>query len=58
MKMNCGKWILESDEEMPDPTFKLVICSECFKKANHTYKFCPHCGSEMKGLDLNGTAWR
>ena len=56
--MNCGKWILESDEEMPEPTFKLVICSKCFKKANHTYKFCPHCGSEMKGLDLNGTAWR
>ena len=50
--MNYGKWKLESDEEMPDFMFKLVVCSECGEKANHTYKFCPNCGIEMNGLEV------
>lgn len=42
-----GKWRLETDEEMPDHMFKLVVCTWCNEKANSTYKFCPHCGKLM-----------
>ena len=44
-----GEWSLESDEDMPNPMFKLVICSACNEKANHTYEFCPYCGAKMDG---------
>ena len=44
-----GEWTLETDEEMPNPLFKLVICSVCKDKANGTYNFCPHCGAKMDG---------
>ena len=43
-----GKWRLETDEEMPNPMFKLVVCTYCNEPANHTYKFCPHCGKNMR----------
>ena len=43
-----GTWRLETDEEEPNPMFKLVKCSACGNKANHTYKFCPNCGAKMK----------
>ena len=43
-----GRWVLESDEEEPNPMFKLVKCSACGDKANHTYKFCPNCGAKMR----------
>ena len=46
-------WSLESDEEMSDFMFKLVICSVCGKKANHTYPYCPHCGARMDGGNKN-----
>lgn len=49
-----GTWRLETDEEMPNPMFKLVICSECNETANSTYKFCPNCGSVMTGLTTEG----
>ena len=42
-----GKWRLETNEEEPNPMFKLVVCTYCNEKANHTYKFCPHCGKIM-----------
>lgn len=42
-----GKWRLETNEEMPNPMFKLVVCTVCNNKANNTYKFCPHCGELM-----------
>ena len=42
-----GHWVLESDEEEPNPMFKLAKCSACGDKANHTYKFCPNCGAKM-----------
>ena len=42
-----GKWRLETNEEEPNPMFKLVVCTCCGEKANHTYKFCPHCGKIM-----------
>lgn len=42
-----GKWRLETDEEMPNPMFKLVVCTYCDKTANNTYKFCPECGKRM-----------
>ena len=42
-----GKWRLETDEEMPNPMFKLVVCTYCNEKANNTYKFCPNCGKNM-----------
>lgn len=42
-----GRWVLETDEEEPNPMFKLVKCSSCEGKANHTYKFCPSCGAKM-----------
>ena len=43
-----GKWRLETTEEMPDPMFKLAVCTYCDEKANNTYKFCPHCGKFMQ----------
>lgn len=47
-----GRWRLETDEEMPDPLFKLVVCSECGKTANDTYPYCPNCGFPMgPGVD-------
>lgn len=42
-----GAWSLENDEEMPNFMFKLVICSACGEKANHTYNYCPNCGAKM-----------
>ena len=47
-------WRLETDEECPNPMFKLVVCSECNKAANNTYKFCPNCGCVMTGLTTEG----
>lgn len=47
-------WRLETDEECPNPMFKLVVCSECNKAANNTYKFCPNCGCDMTGLTTEG----
>lgn len=43
-----GKWRLESDEEMPNFYFKLVVCSVCGEKASGTYSYCPHCGADMR----------
>lgn len=42
-----GKWRLETDDEMPDPMFKLVVCYTCNKTANNTYNYCPNCGTKM-----------
>lgn len=42
-----GKWRLETDDEIPDPMFKLVVCSTCNKTANNTYNYCPNCGTKM-----------
>ena len=53
-----GEWRLETDTEQPNPMFKLVVCSNCNSKANHTYPYCPYCGAnnlseEIKqGTDL------
>ena len=44
-----GTWRAETDDEEPNPMFKLVRCSSCEYKANHTYKFCPSCGAKMEG---------
>ena len=44
-----GEWRPETDEEEPNPMFKLVVCSCCDSKANHTYNFCPNCGAHMDG---------
>ena len=44
-----GEWRLETDTEEPNPMFKLVVCSNCNSKANHTYPYCPHCGAKMDG---------
>ena len=44
---NKGTWRLETNEEEPNPMFKLVVCSECGKTANNTYDFCPNCGTKM-----------
>lgn len=43
-----GKWRLETNEEEPNPMFKLVVCTYCNEKANHTYNFCPNCGKPMR----------
>lgn len=43
-----GEWRIETDEEMPLPMFKLVICSNCNETANNTYNYCPNCGAYMK----------
>ena len=42
-----GTWRLETDEEEPNPMFKLIVCSACGKTANNTYNFCPECGTKM-----------
>lgn len=42
-----GKWRLETNEEMPNPMFKLVVCTCCEEKANSIYMFCPNCGRQM-----------
>lgn len=47
--VKTGKWILESDEEMPNPMFKLVKCSVCDNKTGHTFTYCPCCGTLMNG---------
>ena len=45
-----GSWRLETDEECPNPMFKLVICSNCKESSNSTYRFCPNCGADMGSL--------
>lgn len=42
-----GKWRLETDAEMPNPMFKVLVCTCCGKTANSTYPFCPECGQPM-----------
>lgn len=44
-----GEWRVETDEEEPNPMFKLVVCSACGDKANYMYNYCPHCGAKMDG---------
>jgi hypothetical protein len=39
-------WRLETDEEEPNPMFKLVVCSNCNNTANTNYNFCPDCGAK------------
>lgn len=46
-EVRYGCWQLESDEDMLDPMFKLVVCSACERKANEPYSYCPHCGASM-----------
>ena len=48
-----GTWHLETDTEEPNPMFKLVVCSACEGKSNTTYKFCPNCGADMRGENIN-----
>jgi rubrerythrin len=50
VEVRHGVWRLETDEEMPNPMFKLVVCSVCNEKNNATPKYCPHCGAKMEGL--------
>ena len=45
---NWGEWRFETNEEMPNPMFKLVVCKSCNNTANSAYKFCPNCGRKMK----------
>lgn len=47
VEVKHGKWRLETDEEMPNPMFKLVVCSVCNSTANGTYNYCPNCGAKM-----------
>ena len=51
-------WKLETDEECPDPMFKLVVCSECGETSNNTYNYCPHCGCQMIGLTTEGVKFK
>lgn len=54
--MTYGQWRLETDEEMPNFMFKLVVCTACNETANNTYRYCPNCGAKMVGkLILDGT---
>ena len=46
-EVKYGTWRLETDDEMPDLMFKLVVCSECGEKTSQTYPFCPYCGAKM-----------
>lgn len=48
VEIKYGKWRLETDEEMPDFMFKLVVCSVCGSKSNQMYRYCPCCGAKMK----------
>ena len=48
-KVERGEWRGETDEEEPDPMFKLVVCRVCEKTANERYNFCPNCGADMSG---------
>jgi hypothetical protein len=47
VEIKYGKWRLETDEEMPDFMFKLVVCSVCGSKSNQMYRYCPCCGAKM-----------
>lgn len=48
-----ARWRIESDDEEPNPMFKLVVCSACGSKAGETYNYCPNCGARMDG-ECNG----
>lgn len=47
VEVKHGKWRLETDEEMPNPMFKLVECSVCKEKTGHTFNYCPNCGAKV-----------
>ena len=36
---------------MPDPTFKLFVCSICGMKTGHPGLYCGSCGAKMSGRD-------
>jgi hypothetical protein len=41
-------WKIEPVNEMTNPPFRKVVCSNCNKKAMTTFKFCPNCGIKMR----------
>ena len=43
-----GKWRMETDEEEPNPMFKLPVCCVCEKTGGMSV-FCPNCGADMRG---------
>lgn len=47
VKNISGTWRLETDEEEPNPMFKMAVCSVCNSKANTSYRYCPNCGARM-----------
>ena len=47
VEVKHGTWNIEPNEEMPDPMFKLAVCSVCNEKAGHTHRYCPYCGAKM-----------
>ena len=50
-----GHWSWETDKDMPDPTFKLFICSNCHAKTGHPGLYCGNCGAKMSGrAELDG----
>ena len=49
-KNTSGFWRLETDEEMPNYMFKLVVCSECGEASGLSSRFCPNCGARMTSL--------
>lgn len=43
-----GEWRLETDEEEPNPLFKLGVCRVCNQTSSETRNFCPNCGADMR----------
>jgi hypothetical protein len=48
-----GRWRIETDDEEPNPMFKVVECSNCRLKNSQPKPYCPNCGAKMGG-DQNG----
>lgn len=44
-----GEWIQAEEKPYMRKHFHTMVCSNCRKRKDGKWNFCPHCGAEMTG---------
>ena len=47
VKRKTGKWIKGGEQPYFRKHFDIAVCSNCNKRGEHRWNFCPNCGARM-----------